>query len=368
MKPQNQPPRNLQDIDYLVELTYQQLSNNFVDGLQLWANLLDFHLENWQLENCWKMLQIVKRASLSPDHTLMAKWLSSSTRGKIEAHLGNWDIAITAFENSLDIVRQINNLEAEAWLLSDYGNILYLAGRNHHALNVYKRALDIYTEYRNPMMQSRMQSALGGVYRNLGELDLSSEFFEQAWESQGKHELDITIAVTLVNWGTVLQLQGKLIEAEEQYIQALIYFQKEEHLQYQAQVLGNLGTLYLDSNRVTEALNCFLKDIELTQLIGDIVSQAKTLNNLAITYRRLGKQEQALSCYQNCIDIQNDLGNTSDLISTLINMANLYRVENNHSAMREVLEKALTASKALNDLERIAHIKKILQESREEGI
>ncbi len=283
--------------DYQLELLYQALNRNGEEGLQAWSVTFDELREGWQIADCRRMLREIKGLAVSQALRPATLVLVRAAEGTLEAQLAHWDRAIAAYQQACEVVQKTGDRGSEASLLSNLGNIYYLAAQPALALDSYRQALSIYQELGDEPGEALVLTNLGNAYRDSGLLGEAQTCYERALTLQHRHGQPDIAAITQANLGSVLQRQGQSSEAEAAYQVALNLFAEMGDLHGQAQVLGNLGTLYLNNGQVEKALECFVRDLDLHQQLGDHISQAQTLNNLAIAYRRLGRLDDALSCY-----------------------------------------------------------------------
>ena len=93
------------------------------------------------------------------------------------------------------------------------------------------------------------------------------------------------------NLANALKFQGKLVEAETAYRQAL---QLQPNY---AEGYNNLGNLLKDQEKIEEATNCYRRALQLQP------DYAEAYNNLAGLLRTQNKQDEALACYVQALQL-----------------------------------------------------------------
>lgn len=272
--------------DYLIEFLHQTFRRDPAQGLQLWSTTFDELRTSWQVDACRRMLREVKVTTFSPTVLILVR----AAEGMLEAQLEQWEEAVACYQQALSAVQGVDDPASEAWLLSNLGNIYYLAGDLAGSEQSFEQALGIYRNLNHDPGVARTLTNLASVYRDSGRLTEAAACYQEALERQDQADL---AAVILANLGAVYQMQQRYPEADTFYQKAIGLFQALGDQHGEAQAWGNLGTLYLAQNQLEEARGCFLHDLELMRQTGDLNSQAKTLNNLALLYRRLGDEETA---------------------------------------------------------------------------
>jgi tetratricopeptide (TPR) repeat protein len=327
---------------YLNELLHHYLSYDLEQGLEMWSNLFDRSLEVWDLSGCHQLLREIRRLDPSTEAGMVAFLLSKTSQGMLAAVTGDWEKAIRTYTSLLSIVPEENL----GWVLSNLGNIYYLAKDFDNALRSYSGALQEYRKTNNTAGEAKVFVNLGGIYREMGNIQSSIQNSEAA--SQLIPEADIeTRIINLSNWAGALQVSGNLSLATNKYQEALKLLEQYDALHLKAQVLGNLGILYIDQDNPADAIPYFLEDLSLHQQFEDIVGQAETLNNLGLAYNRTGETKKALHCYQQSAEIKSGLG---DAKGELLSWSNYLIACMNHQPIPAgVLSRAKQLALGLQD-------------------
>jgi len=295
---------------FLLELLYHSLNNDPEQGLQIWSNMFDQALQSWDIKGCYQLLREIRRLDLNTAAGQIASMLSKTAQGTLAAQVRDWETAVQIYKKLLTVVSE----ESLGWIVSDLGNIYYLSGDFENALQCYAQALEAYERTEDAVGLVKVWNNLGTIYRDLGDIPQALQNFKKASSLIPEHDLE-TKSINLANWASVLQVAGRLDEAEEKYLQALACLQQIQAPHLLAQILGNVGTLYIAKNIPAKAIEYLSQDLAFHQQLGDLGGQGETLNNLGLAYGKNGNIKDALHCYvqsaqikQGLLDVPGELG------------------------------------------------------------
>lgn len=340
-------------IDYLNELLHHYLRNDAEQGLQLWAELFDQHLQAWDIKGCYQLLREIRRLDLDSGLGQLAFSLNKTSQAILAAHIRDWETAIRLYEGLLEVTPRENL----AWTLSNLGNIYYLANYHDRALDTYCKALERYELAGECTGQARVLVNLGSIYRDMGKIRQALESLERASEIVPEGDWEIK-AINLANWASALQVSGELHRAEEKYLQALQILDRFEAPHLLAQTYGNLATLYIAQAEPEQAIEYLLRDLSLHQELGDLGGQAETLNNLGLAHSKIGELERAFHFYEESAHIKKDLGDMGGELSTWNNYL-IAAARNNYPIPHQVVERAKLLAKTANDEQKLSWLKSL---------
>jgi tetratricopeptide (TPR) repeat protein len=195
--------------------------------------------------------------------------------------------------------------------------------KNH---NQYLKHEDLYFTFTN----------LGQFYT--AQLDYASA---ENWYQQCVAQLQArcgehhpTTAISLNNLASLYQLQGKYIEAEPLFTQALAIHQQSDNALNFATGLNNLAGLYKLQGNYAQAEALFLEALNLKkETLGEVhPSVATSLNNLASVYYAQGRYSEAEAIYKRVFQLKKCLlgKKHSSLIPSLNNLASVYHAQNRY--------------------------------------
>lgn len=332
---------------YLNELLYIQLSENPSVGLQLWSNLFDRFLQQFDLSGCNQLLREVRRFDLESEFGVTVFILYKTSKGTLAAQTGDLKMAARMYESVLSVLP----VEEAGWVLMNLGNVYYLAKQFEQALHFYSQSREVYEKLEFLPGVAKVLINEGCVLRDCGKQTDAINLFEEASALIPVDDIE-TQVINLSNWANALHVVGKLDEAANKYQQVLRLLAQTAAIHLQAQITGNLGVLYLDQGNLEKAIEFLEQDLSIQTTLGDFLGQAETLNNLGITYRKVGKISQALDCYLRSAEIRNGSG---DKLGELTNLRNYVIASHAQKLLvpEPILTRAIQLATQLDDTETI---------------
>ena len=157
-----------------------------------------------------------------------------------------------------------------------------------------------------PTWDEAMQAGEAALQR--GQYREAEQIFTAAVhkaEEFGRH--DRRVAVTLTHLAQTYSAQGKFVEAEPVYLEALKIYQEvhgENHLDVAA-TLNNLGVLHRKHGQFADAQRLLMRALAIKErLLGpDHLEVALAMSNLAALYQAQGDAEQAGELFQRALTV-----------------------------------------------------------------
>ena len=173
--------------------------------------------------------------------------------GLVYFSLHRYDEALSYFEEALKIRKKLNNPLGIAMSLNNIGNIY--ASLNHYdkAFSYCKEALKISRQLNSPKNIASSLNNIGNIYSSLGHYDKALSYYEEALKID---KSQFTIGMYLVGIGHTYLLQKKYEEAEKLFIEGHKELERARGLKLRNPLLVEV---YLATGRYNEALK-LLKD------------------------------------------------------------------------------------------------------------
>jgi tetratricopeptide (TPR) repeat protein len=214
--------------------------------------------------------------------------------------LGRWDDAISAYQESLQIHRELNDQHGIAVGLNRLANI-YSELDKCQAINLYKESLQIHHELGDEIGIARVLGGLGIVYNSQGLFDDAITAFEQSIQISVELGDRHLYSQAKGNLGMVLRSQGKWDEAITAFEESLTIKREFRDRQGIAETSGNLGHLYSDQKKWREAIAAYEEDLHISHEIGDLHGEGLSLVNIGTLYLRLLQPSYAKVCFQEAL-------------------------------------------------------------------
>jgi tetratricopeptide (TPR) repeat protein len=114
------------------------------------------------------------------------KAYSLLTRAKRYESEGLPDKAVTAYQQSLSISREIGNKRLEALLLMSLGNVYHNTEQYTQALGAHQQSLSISREIGDKMLEAALIMSLGSIYYNTEQYDQALAMYQEGLKGIGQ--------------------------------------------------------------------------------------------------------------------------------------------------------------------------------------
>ncbi|MDY7020570.1 MAG: CHAT domain-containing protein [Cyanobacteriota bacterium] len=271
--------------------------------------------------------------------------------GLIHSDLGEYQTALNYYKKVLELLPQLSQPEYwEAPILELSAEVYLKWGEYQKALEAYEKAHQIRKKMGIEAAVAATLNSIGLVYFDLGELERSLKYYQQAQSllqrSENPADLKI-IALILNNMGQVYSEQGELQKAQEMYEKALNYWKAlpektdVRNIRGQAATLNNQGYVYAQSNQLKQAQTTYNEALLLWQKIGDRTREASTLNNICYVDFQQGNLEKALETCTQSLQIRQEVGDRTKEPLSLYYIAQIQREKGNLDTALKTIESAL---------------------------
>jgi CHAT domain-containing protein/tetratricopeptide (TPR) repeat protein len=249
--------------------------------------------------------------------------------------LVDFERASDAYQHALDLARPTGELQEQATILHNLGNLFQLHGQSWQALGFFRQALAL--RQREVGAEARTQEAntltgVGWAYASTGDWQRAIDahwralklrnrlrdprlisisltqigtawlfvephrglpFLNRARELQRDVESPKDRASTLESLGLAFRLLGRYREAQAAYRQSLEIFRSLHDLNSQAVTLNNLGWAAVYRHQTREALQIFEQGLRLARQSSNPTAEAGALQGMAEAERQRGNLTMA---------------------------------------------------------------------------
>ncbi|NCS55976.1 MAG: CHAT domain-containing protein [Microcystis aeruginosa G11-04] len=267
-----------------------------------------------------------------------------------------------AFESQQFLLAQSpNSQENEVRQLLKQGNQAFETGQLQEALKLWKQGLLIAESMTNLSLQGSLLINLGIVYRGLGELEKSFEYFDKAkliYQHHKYSEETKLLENIGINYWTLADYDTSL----DYFQQTLKLVQANHDLTGEASVLSNIALVYTELNNYDQAIQAYNQSLELAEKLNLNNIKGNILHNRGSVYQTLGKNagnqkyiKQAFDDYQQSLVISRETGDKGLECSVLGSLGFFYRnQEKNYLKAIEYYQQSLALARQLGNLEKIA--------------
>jgi tetratricopeptide (TPR) repeat protein len=278
--------------------------------------------------------QLVSKWSKTNDKENWHYTASLISLGNAYDSLGQYERAIAFFQQSLDIFKDIGDIQGESNSLIGLGNAYGSLGQYERAIAFYQQSLDIKKDIGDIQGESNSLIGLGNAYYSLGQYERAIAFFQQS--------LDIFKDIgdirgesnSLIGLGNAYRSLGQYERAIAFYQQSLDIFKEIGDIQGESISLNGLGNGYCLLGQYERAIAFYQQSLDIKKEIGDIRGESSSLGNLGNAYYFLGQYQRAIAFYQQSLDIKKEIGDIRGEANAWFNLGlSLEKVDREQDAL-----------------------------------
>jgi len=195
--------------------------------------------------------------------------------------MGQYDTALQAFEQVLQIAWQLGSTSKSAAAWNRMGRIHRERGKIREALNAFELSYQLFRSGSDLRGMASSLDDIAQVYQGQGELDRAWRAATEALENRRRHEDTRGEAVSLSTLGAIEHYRGNLQSAERCYAEALSIRQRIGDQEGVVQSQIALGAVLFDRGDLRHAHELWKATLEQAETLSDLRSQARVLTLLA---------------------------------------------------------------------------------------
>lgn len=260
-----------------------------------------------------------------------------------------WQQAIEAYSEALELYRAIGDRSWQATLLNNLGYVYDSIGEKGRALAYYQQSLALFSALQDARGEVNLFNNIGTIYDSMGEKRKALTYYEKVAAYARATGDGFIEAVTAINSGFAHKSLNDYQQALDNYNRALELFQALKNRAGEATARLNIGAVYNELGDRERALELFNKALTIFKAEGDRASEASALNNIALVYDYRGQPQEAIDYYTAALKIFREVGSRDGEATALTNIAGLLHLVGNYQSSLEHLEQALKIKQALRD-------------------
>lgn len=275
--------------------------------------------------------------------------LSLSNLAQIHDFLDADDKAIDYYNQALVLQKSIADNRGAATTLDALGEISLQHGDKQKALDYFNRALPLRKLAGDVRGEGLTLLGLGRVSLSLGETKKAFEFFNTAqglFKTAGDRRAE---ALTLANIAKIYFHVGDLQKALDLHQEVLAVFVALGNRSGEAKTRVDIGSAYYRLGNRQKAVEFFTQALTFFQSVNDRNSEGTTLNNLGLVYENQGESQRALELYDRALLAKRAAGNPGGEATTLNNIGALYYLLGERQKAQEFYGRALAIYQAIVD-------------------
>jgi adenylate cyclase len=261
-----------------------------------------------------------------------------------------------------DELNAFSTPSADALACDARGWALYLTSDNAKAVEVYKRALDLYAELGDRSGEASASGNLGSVFSGMGEYTKALEYQHRSMDLYASIGDLKGVAANLGNIGIVHRENGDHAAALEYYHRALAIHEQRNDRGGVATITGNIGNLHRATGNYPAALECLERALALDEEEGDRMGVALVTGNIGIIYDLTGDHAMAMDYYRRALALHDAIGDRNGVARVTSNIGRAHLSAGEHASAMEHLQHALELFTALDDRIEVAGVSSSLAE------
>lgn len=267
--------------------------------------------------------------------------------GKAFNSLGRYDRALSSLQESLRLNREMTNEQGVAGNLNLIGNVYAGLGQYDKPLAYYQEALRINRQINNQPETATSLRNIGDAYCDLIEYDRALPYYQEALAIQKRLNLRFDMAITQTNLGAYYKQLNQYDKALAYYGESLKTARALDNAAEIATNLNNIGNVYASLGQSDTALFYYRQSLSLDQQLKRPHRVAVTQNNIGMEYFRLGRYEQALDHLHEALRIERRLNNPHRIAQRLNNIGAVYLRQKRYRQAEEVFLERMAVGKRI---------------------
>ncbi|MCX6584016.1 MAG: tetratricopeptide repeat protein [Candidatus Aminicenantes bacterium] len=271
--------------------------------------------------------------------------------GILFQNFGDYDAALTQYQQSLEIDKKIGNMNGVSDCLHQIGRIYQEKGNYNAALMQYQQSLEIDEKIGNIKGISYNLHDIGNIYFFKGDYDAALTQYQQSLEIKEKIGDIQGLAISFHQIGLIYQEKGSYDEALTQYQKSLEIREKIGDIQGAAYSLGMIGQIFQNQGAYDNALENYQKVKNISEKIDDKKSVSIALHQIGRIYQDKGDYNAALTQYQQSFEINKKIGDIKGISANLHQIGMIYEDKGDYDAALTQYQQALGIAEKIGDVE-----------------
>ncbi len=300
-----------------------------------------------EMDECQQLFSSIIKVSDCLHDVSDLKCSLLGTIGKMYFRMGDYTESKLHFSKQLALAKEIDNFDEKC------SAILFLA-KIERAHGDYKNPEKVLSSLkdkisRNSNLLSQVLGELGVIYKNMGNLDVALDFYNQQKKICVENNYTNSLIQTLGNIGVVYILQKDNNRALDVFDEVLILNQEVGDKAILSKAHGNKGYVYRNLKKYEEALVEYKMQLKICEYSKDLVGTGKAIGNIGDVYMLTKKYEEAMDCFKKALEISKETGNKREEGIALANIGETLMAKGDNQESRDYLSKALAIFKDNGD-------------------
>ena len=241
-------------------------------------------------------------------------------------------------------------------LYKDMAALSNILGDHQEALELYRKALKIFTTIKNERDKYRRDLAeilrgVGNIHLLLGNIERAKRYFTKALEIVRDLGDMKSVAEVLSDMGDMYLSRRDLDRALKIYTSSLNAMNNVGYKFGIASLLNKIGSVYYLRGDMDIALDYFHRSLDISERINQRGAIAEVLNNIGNILLLMDEGDEALKKFAESLKISKDTGDKRTSAHALLNTGRVYLVDGNVDYACRIIKKALSMMREVGDIQ-----------------
>jgi len=260
--------------------------------------------------------------------------------------------AIDYYRIAAEIIKEIEgeNSEEYASRISDIGYCFYSLDIFEIAISYYNQALNIFNNTGNIEEISNQLNNLGTVFFTWGNYSLALENFSRTLRYDMERKDSTALAISYNNIGKVYEVWGYYDLAIEHYIKSISFLGENGSEPKKAIRMSNIGTSYFRKNDFDKALEYLYKALKIDQQLDNQFKIAIRYNEIANVFSTMGNYSKSIKFNLDALQILQSLNKKESQAIVLKDLGGIYFETANYQLAVDYFNKSISISREIGSI------------------
>jgi tetratricopeptide (TPR) repeat protein/tRNA A-37 threonylcarbamoyl transferase component Bud32 len=283
--------------------------------------------------------------TLPPAPAARERALLLHRRATVNGRRGNYAVAITTLEHSLELARDVQDYQLVAAILNALGDYLDNAGQDERALECYAESLHIREQIGDVAGRVYPLMNQGVVLMNRGDYHAALALFVEVQSTCDRLRMPQMLAHATVNIGIAYQQRGRHSAATHNFEHALAIFRGLSNRIEMADCLYRLGEVALAEQHPEAARRYGVEALDLAQAADSAAYESCALRVVGEALLAQGQIADAQATLARAWELQRQVGDHHDLVQIYAALARLALAQGDGARAREQTEAGLALAR-----------------------
>ncbi len=244
--------------------------------------------------------------------------------GNIARRQNNYTEALELYDRALELFSANEDHMRCAIVYGNIGLVYKNRANYSRAIECYHKALDIDEQYNNEAGMARHMGNIANVYLSLANYPMAIQYFYKALHLCEELELHNEVATHSGNLGTVYLMLSNFTSALEYFNKALSKHEELDDKLGVATTSANIGGVYFHTEDFAKSKTLYRNALEVYRTIGSLSGAADVLANLGLIAHSSEEYDEALRYQEQALEMNQTLGNVEAVAFNLSKIGALY--------------------------------------------